>query len=135
MIVVVTGGRSYGKDDGEHCSEQRHVWSVLDALNAVPDEPIDWLYCGGAPGADSCAFRWAEAHKVPVTVVMAEWLKHGKAAGPKRNRAMLEQAMERAEAAEGYAMPVRLVAFPGGRGTANCVATAELLGIPVTMED
>jgi hypothetical protein len=60
-----------------------------------------------------------------VYVSVADWDSHGKAAGPMRNRTMLA----------GVNSPVSnadlLIAFKGGRGTADCVRQARELGIPV----
>lgn len=42
----------------------------------------------------------------------------GPGAGPRRNQAMLHLAE-------------KVVAFPGGKGTANCVRQARALGLPV----
>ena len=50
----------------------------------------------------------------------AEWKKHGKAAGPIRNRKMLQDGK-----------PDLVLAFPGGRGTANMVELATDAGIRV----
>lgn len=52
-------------------------------------------------------------------VFEADWDKFEKAAGPLRNGVMLS------------CMPIVLIAFPGGSGTANCIAQAKKLGIPV----
>lgn len=54
-------------------------------------------------------------------VFCADWSAHGRAAGPLRNRDMCAAA-----AAAGNAV---LFAFPGGRGTADCVRQARKLGL------
>jgi K+-sensing histidine kinase KdpD len=56
----------------------------------------------------------------------AQWERHGRAAGPIRNRELLEQAIARAMA---HTSPVSIasvlvVAFPGGLGTASLVQQA-----------
>jgi hypothetical protein len=53
----------------------------------------------------------------------AQWQLHGRAAGPIRNRELLEQAVARAGAhnSPGYQASVLVVAFPGGAGTASLV--------------
>lgn len=69
--------------------------------------PITWL-------------RSALDRGVQCEVFQAEWKNYGRAAGPKRNRKML------------LSHPNAIVlAFPGGRGTANCVQQARELGMTV----
>jgi hypothetical protein len=97
--IIVTGGRDY--------SDRETLRAVLNFLN--PDLVIQ----GGASGADRLAKIWAESNGKIFMTVEADWSKHGKAAGPMRNREMLRI----------YPDAV-VVAFPGGSGTANCVKTA-----------
>jgi len=59
---------------------------------------------------------WALYENDPDEFIVA----HGRAAGPIRNRQMLEEFR-----------PAIVLAFPGGAGTANCVKTARELGILV----
>lgn len=56
----------------------------------------------------------------PVRAFPADWHRDGKAAGPIRNRRMLLEGM-----------PDLVVAFPGGRGTADMVRRARAAGIEV----
>lgn len=58
-----------------------------------------------------------------VTMFTADWDKHGKSAGPIRNQAMLSGTI--GDLAD------LLIAFPGGRGTEDCIRQADLLGIPL----
>jgi predicted Rossmann-fold nucleotide-binding protein len=55
--------------------------------------------------------------------------RHGRAAGPIRNRELLELAISRAEALSSAAAPVSVlvVALPGGAGTASLVREARRL--------
>ncbi len=59
-------------------------------------------------------------------VMPAQWQQHGRAAGPIRNRELLQQAIARAEAhtSPGCLASVLVVAFPGGPGTASLVQQA-----------
>jgi len=50
----------------------------------------------------------------------ADWHLHGKAAGPKRNQRMLD-----------HGRPKRVIAFPGGKGTADMVDRARVAGVDV----
>lgn len=109
MKVLVCGGRyydNYGK-----------MTEVLDAIHA--ETPIALIIEGGQFGADFLASTWARGHRVPYKAVHPEWNRHGKAAGPIRNREMLGLA------------PDLVVAFPGGRGTADMVRQARDAGVTV----
>lgn len=97
--IIVTGGRDF--DDWAMLSD------TLDFLN--PDVVVQ----GGASGADRMAKEWAKENKKEVVTVEADWKTHGKAAGPIRNGEMLDAHPDAC-----------LVAFPGGKGTANCVKQA-----------
>jgi hypothetical protein len=109
MRVLVCGGRTF--DDWERLA------GVLDGLESMQASVI---IHGAAPGADTLAGRWAELRQVPVEAFPADWEKHGRAAGPIRNARML---------AEGK--PDLVVAFPGGRGTANMCKQARAAGVEV----
>ena len=108
MTIVVTGGRAY--------SDRARVNDVLDRLHHV--NPITLLAEGRAFGADMLAAQWARVAGVGCRGFQAEWGRHGKDAGPIRNRQMLEAVM-----------PDLVVAFPGKYGTRNCVQQAEAMGL------
>ena len=99
MISLVCGGRDFKDKD---C-----VFSVLDGLS------IDAVVHGGADGADRLAGEWAISRKVPEIIVPAQWKGYGKSAGPIRNQWMLD-----------FTKVDTVIAFPGGRGTANMVNLA-----------
>ncbi len=80
--------------------------------------PITEVVSGGAAGADSDGEIWACELNIPVRRFAADWDKHGKAAGPIRNAEMADYA----EA---------LIAFPGGKGTANMVKQAKKKGLKI----
>ena len=75
---------------------------------------------GGAKGADFLAGMWARRRNVHVREWLADWSRHGLAAGHIRNGDMLTGAS-----------PALVVAFPGGKGTANWVSQARKMGIEV----
>ena len=75
---------------------------------------------GGAKGADELARLYAEHYLVNYKTFEADWCLHGKAAGPIRNKEML---LAHSDAV--------VVAFPGGKGTENCVKTAVELNMIV----
>jgi hypothetical protein len=75
---------------------------------------------GCANGADEWADYWADVNNVPHRAFPADWNKHGKAAGPIRNQRMLDEGK-----------PDMVIAFPGGRGTADMVRRARTAGVEV----
>ena len=81
---------------------------------------------GGARGADAAIGRAAQQLGWSALVMPAQWQLHGRAAGPIRNRALLEQAVARAVAhsSPSCLTSVLVVAFPGGAGTASLVREA-----------
>lgn len=110
MRVLVCGGRDF--------ENREWLYRVLDELHV--ERAIEVIIQGGARGADWMARDWARSRMVEGKTYEADWKKHGKAAGPKRNAVML---------AEGK--PDLVVAFPGGRGTADMVEKAEAAGVAV----
>ncbi len=74
---------------------------------------------GAAPGADSMAGDLGERLSIDVVPCPADWKKHGRAAGPIRNKEMLAHK------------PAKVIAFPGGRGTQNMKNQARFAGIDV----
>ena len=73
---------------------------------------------GDAPGADRLAARFGISRGWEVTPFPAEWKKHGNAAGPIRNQQMLDTFL-----------PDIVIAFPGGKGTADMVQRAFEAGV------
>lgn len=110
LRILACGGRDY--------ADRGKVWAALDAVHARRGVAV--LIHGGARGADTLAAEWASDREVPAEAYPANWTRDGKAAGPLRNRQML---------AEGR--PDGVVAFAGGRGTADMIAAAEAAGVKV----
>ena len=113
MRLLVAGSRDL--------TDRAQVFRVLDWVHART--PVSVLIQGGARGADSLAKEWAESRGVPVESFPADWGKHGKRAGPLRNARMLREGC-----------PDLVVAFSGGRGTADMVRQAEAAGVRVIRE-
>ena len=105
MIVLVTGGRDY--------EDAATIYHVLDTVNA--ERPIKYLMHGNARGTDRIAHKWALARGVQPVAFEALWDFEGDAAGTRRNKRMIE-----------FVVPDKVVAFPGGRGTANMMKIAHL---------
>ncbi len=110
MRVIVCGGRNY--------YDRSAVFDALDRLNTKCG--IDFLIQGAANGADYLAWQWANERGIPCGSYPAQWDEHGKRAGVIRNQKMIDQGK-----------PDGVVAFPGGRGTADMVQRAEAAGLKV----
>lgn len=104
MRVIVCGGRNY--------DDQGAVDRALDLLHAK--RGITLIIEGGADGADRLARWWAQKRGVPYQTFEADWVTYGKRAGPWRNMAMIYEGK-----------PDGVVAFPGGRGTADMADQAK----------
>lgn len=117
MVIAVTGGRRWVE------SERRAVflWNQLGKFLT----PSDVLIVGGDTlagdqrGVDAHAYNWGLRNGVHVAVVKPYWTRHGKKAGPLRNKAMIDLK------------PDLLLAFPGGAGTADTIEKAIAAGIKV----
>ncbi len=108
MRVLVCGGRDYNNYD--------KICEVLDKHKSN-------IYCiihGAAKGADYLAQTWALVNFVLNIPYHAEWKKYGNKAGPIRNQRMID---------EGH--PNLVIAFPGGKGTADMVRRAKANKIDV----
>ena len=123
-VIIVTGGRDY--------SDVAIVAFYIEALisklknESTPKDQI-LVIAGGASGADAHAIKYCQKHKIRHMVMYADWDEYDRAAGPLRNTAMLDVAITLVGTPQ-----VQVLAFPGGRGTANMCRTAKLRGVPVT---
>ena len=108
--ILVCGGRNY--------ANVRRVYAVLNGLHA--EIRIGTVAHGDASGADRLAAGWAMDYGVTSSAYIAQWERDGRAAGPIRNARMLAEAK-----------PSLVVAFPGGRGTADMMRRARAAGVLV----
>jgi hypothetical protein len=112
LKVLICGGRDY-----DPCKVQ--TW-----LDKFPEKKmISSIIQGGATGADRGGYYWACENDIEVETFMADWDKHGKSAGPIRNREMIKQK------------PDLVIAFPGGKGTEDMISMAEKAGVRVITVD
>ncbi len=119
LRLAVTGGRGY--------SDRRLLFATLDTVVAKHGS-VEAFMVGDATGADALAWQWAIERGIPEDRrkrYEADWEEAGrlgnrKAAGPTRNRKMIC-----------LGKPNVLVAFPGARGTADCVRQAKKAGVYV----
>jgi hypothetical protein len=75
---------------------------------------------GGASGADTFAHQWAKRNGRISVTYFADWTMQGNAAGPIRNKRMVEESK-----------PDIVLAYGTGRGTMHTVSVAKGLGIEV----
>lgn len=120
MRILVCGGRTYGQnsDGSENTKESWYLYDILEEYYSIHSDLT--IIQGGARGADSLAKNWAVYREVLYLEFPAEWGKYGLSAGMIRNTRMLD---------EGH--PDLILAFPGGRGTANMIKQGKNRNIPV----
>src|SRR6185503_2565056 len=104
---------------GRDCADQNMFDGArgdLIRLRGCPERVVH----GGAKGADEMASVWGWQMGLQVVGIATRWDLHGKGAGPIRNQKMLDEYK-----------PSLVVAFPGGRGTADMVKRSRAAGIDV----
>lgn len=119
--LLITGSRNHQwtADDS-----QALLIAVQDIVDKTQKNPV--IVHGGATGADTDAARAGQRlFNLQAEVHRADWKKYGRAAGPIRNKQMVELGAD------------LCLAFPdhpkgrGSRGTWNCIDLAQQAGIPV----
>lgn len=113
MIILVTGDRNWSDKE-----------TIRKELIKYDCEGMSLIH-GNCRGVDILAGEVAEELGWWVISVSAEWGKHGKAAGPIRNKEMLDLG------------PELVLAFhhniSESKGTKNCVQQAKKAGIPAVI--
>jgi predicted Rossmann-fold nucleotide-binding protein len=112
MRVLVCGGRNYADRD--------QVYAALDAVWHEAPHDTMMVIQGGAKGADALARDWCVTRMVEYANVPADWQAFGLQAGPLRNQKMISKYR-----------PSLVLAFPGGKGTADMCRRAIEAGIPI----
>ncbi|QCI66986.1 DUF2493 domain-containing protein [Phreatobacter stygius] len=112
MRVLICGGRHY--DDAAAIRRE------LDRLHG--GQPIGVLIHGGLAAIGNAAEAWAREHNVHVVRYPPNWTLLGNRAEARRNAFMLEDSR-----------PDVLLAFPGGRDTADLVRLARVAATPVRL--
>lgn len=121
ITQLLVSGTRHGRRDVEHllsCWLGRNGWGATKGFQDLV------LVQGGARGVDGQAAAWANERGIFVRTFVADWNRHGKAAGPKRNQAMVDSAVP----GHDY-----LLAFPdeSSIGTHDCVRRARAHGLLV----
>ena len=111
QVWLICGGRNFS--DKEMFNSAMHD---LMSLRGMPSVVVQ----GGAKGADTLAKEWAGHHALKLETEKAKWNVYGKSAGAIRNQEMLDKYN-----------PDFVVAFPGGRGTADMVRRSKKIGLDV----
>lgn len=119
--LLITGSRSH---QWTPYDSHALLIAVQDIFNKTRKNPL--IVHGGATGADTeAALHGQRLFNLQTEVHRADWKKYGRAAGPIRNKQMVELGAD------------LCLAFPdhpkghGSRGTWNCVDLAQQAGIPV----
>ena len=121
MRVIVCGGRDYTDWDAVKAtldSRKEKITLVLSGACRIRS-PFDPGPNGDgyAGGADGLGERWADENGIKYMRFYPSEYGRWPAAGPKRNGAMVDYA---SKSEDGGA----IVAFPGGKGTADCLKQA-----------
>lgn len=117
LVIAAGGGRDLAWP---------HQRVAAEFLARSGGRPVHLLLHGGARGADAAIARAAHQLGWPALALPAAWELHGRAAGPIRNRELLELAVAEALAHSSpvVSTSVLVLAFPGGSCTASLVRQA-----------
>jgi len=111
MKVVICGDR--------HWVDEETIYNRISLLN----KDTDLLITGGCKGADAMAEKVCGEIGFESLVILADWGKCGRSAGPIRNRKMLDEK------------PDLVIAFHSNietsRGTKDCITAAAQRGINI----
>lgn len=107
MKVAIVGSRDWPD-----------AWAVIAYVNSLPEDTI--VVSGGAKGVDTIAEKAARKRGLAVEIFMPDWATHGKAAGPIRNKQIIDAAD-------------RVVAFSfnNSKGTASSIDLAKAANKPL----
>ena len=111
MRTIIAGSRTADSMLELELAVRKCGWSVTEVVS------------GTALGGDKLGEQWAENHGVPIARFPADWDKHGKSAGYRRNEEMARNADA-------------LIALWDGesRGTAHMIGIAKKAGLKVYVE-
>jgi hypothetical protein len=105
---LICGGRNF--------TDQALLDKALAALILHPHDAV--IIHGDARGADRMGAQWGFDHGAAIESYPADWARYRGAAGPIRNQAMLD-----------HGKPDVVLAFPGGKDTADMVSRARRRGV------
>src|ERR1041385_1543943 len=117
MHVIICGGRDlvWSPAHSHYLDALHRRYTFLEVIvGSFRRDPDGYLR-----GADAHAKAWAEHHGLNTTVMDANWVGHGKSAGPRRNGRMLTYLMAISDS-ESILLGVAphearlVIGFPGG---------------------
>lgn len=116
--VIVCGGRDF--NDVDKCNQ------ALDYYLRESNDKYE-IVSGHAKGADTLGEQYAISNNIELTLFPADWNKYGRAAGPIRNRQMLDYALK---------SKAIIIAFWNGksRGAKNMIDISTNAGVTVYIE-
>lgn len=119
MKVLVCGGRNFTNWLSVH--NELRPYLIKSEINDGDHSTYTLeIISGMARGADTIAAKYAEQYNLRLHKFPANWDKYGKAAGSIRNQQMIDECY-----------PDLVLAFPGGRGTADMIKRAKFNNIKV----
>lgn len=100
-----------------HFNDYRFLKAILVKHTKLGEHSI---VSGGAKGADSLAKKYAQEFNIPIEEFFPDWNRHGRSAGPRRNKQIVDASDI-------------IIAFWNGRsmGTASTVGLAVKVKKPV----
>lgn len=116
MQIAILNNETWLICGGRHFADQAMFDDVMSRLIEMWGCPGKVVH-GAQTGADTMADAWARRMAIDPVPCKADWGRHGNAAGPMRNEDMLIKHK-----------PKRVIAFPGGKGTADMVKRAKNRG-------
>lgn len=124
--ILITGSRRWRDRDTIHAA-------LADAVRDLPADREVTVVHGGCWGADQIADLWARQYGATVEVHEADWDRYQRAAGPIRNRHMVNLGADIALAFIGpcTSSRCRKPRPHPSHGASGCADMAERAGIPV----
>lgn len=115
ILVVITGSRTWPE------SRSGAIEAFMVGLVATSKKPVRFFVGDCPTGVDAIVLAVAEKHQFLCNIFVADWEKHGRAAGPIRNGEMISRN------------PHLVYAFRNNglsNGTDDCIKQAAEAGIP-----
>lgn len=119
MTPVWINGETWAVCGGRFFSDQSMLDDAMSQIVQMRGCPARIIH-GDCQGADWMAAAWGKRMGIGVVAVNADWATYGPKAGPLRNQLMLDTYK-----------PSTLIAFPGGKGTADMVRRSRKFGADV----
>jgi hypothetical protein len=123
QVILITGARDWSDKE-----------LIKTALLPYADKKVLLIH-GDCQGADKLSGEVAQELGFDISASPANWKLHGRAAGPIRNREMVNQTKKFKQSG----IPTIVFAFHDAlhlsKGTKNCVAQAEKAGLKISYQN